>query len=202
MPGRRLIAVAVALLLAGAGQAHAEEMEHHLKTWMDKDGVVHMTLGPSTKARAKAQRLSLVPHSTRKKEKVRDSTAFDEHIANAAQKYNIPEELVRAVIVAESNFNPDAVSRVGARGLMQLMPGTGAAMYVSDLHDPVQNIYGGTRYLRVLANMFKGDMVKTVAAYNAGPEAVRKAKGIPRISETQGYVAKVIKLYRIYKGLD
>ena len=81
MPGRRLIAVAAALLLAGAGQAHAEEMEHHLKTWMDKDGVVHMTLGPSTKARAKAQKLSLVPHSTRKKEKVRDSTAFDEHIA-------------------------------------------------------------------------------------------------------------------------
>lgn len=202
MTGRRLIVAAAAFLLVGAGQARAEEAERHLKTWMDKNGVVHMTLGPSQKAREKAQKLSLVPHSTHKKERVRDTAAYDQHIANAAEKYNIPEELVRAVIVAESNFNPDAVSRVGARGLMQLMPGTGAAMYVTDPHDPVQNIYGGTRYLRVLANMFNGDMVKTVAAYNAGPEAVRRAKGIPRFAETQGYVTKVIKLYRIYRGLD
>jgi len=198
---RRLIAVAVAALVLGAADARAEQ-EHHLRTWMDKNGVVHMTLGPSAKARAKAQKLSLTPRSGEKTEHVRDTREWDEAITSAATKYKIPEELVRAVIVAESNFNPDAISHAGAHGLMQLMPGTGAAMYVRDLHDPVQNIHGGTRYLRILANMFDGDIIKTVAAYNAGPEAVKRAKGVPSFAETQTYVKRVIKLYRIYKGIE
>jgi soluble lytic murein transglycosylase-like protein len=86
-------------------------------------------------------------------------------------------------------------------GLMQLMPGTAKDMYVADAYEPAQNIDGGARYLRILANQYDGDMVKTLAAYNAGPDAVRRAGGaIPGIPETQEYVRKVLALYRSYKA--
>lgn len=84
---------------------------------------------------------------------------------------------------------------------MQLTPDVASKMYVKDLFDPVENIYGGTRYLRILVNTFGGDFIKTIAAYNAGPDAVRKAGGIPHIAETQAYVERVSKLYRIYRGM-
>lgn len=176
--------------------------EHHLRQWVDREGVTHLTLGPSAKARDRASRLEIVPKATRTQTKVHETGDFDLAIAEAADKYRIPPELVRAIIVAESNFEPSAISRVGACGLMQLMPGTAAEMFVQDVYDPAQNIHGGTRYLRVLANMFGGDIIRTVAAYNAGPEAVRKARGIPSFTETQAYVRRVVKLYRIYKGLE
>jgi soluble lytic murein transglycosylase-like protein len=126
-------------------------------------------------------------------------TEFDELISQAAIRYKMPVNLVRAVMHAESAFNPTAVSHVGASGLMQLMPETAREMYVKDIFDVKENIEGGTRYLRVLANEFNGDMVKMVAAYNAGPEAVKKYGGIPPYAETQAYVKKVIALYFQYK---
>ena len=101
----------------------------------------------------------------------------------------------------ESNFDHRAVSEKGAMGLMQLMPGTAKEMYVSDAWDPSQNIEGGARYLRILANQYQGDLVKTLAAYNAGPEAVRRAGGeVPNIPETREYVRKVVALYEAYKA--
>ena len=104
-------------------------------------------------------------------------------------------------MAVESNFDHRALSEKGAMGLMQLMPATAKDMYVSDAWDPLQNIEGGARYLRILANQYEGDMVKTVAAYNAGPEAVRRAGGgIPNIPETQEYVRKVVALYQAYKA--
>ncbi|MFN7130832.1 MAG: lytic transglycosylase domain-containing protein [Myxococcales bacterium] len=122
------------------------------------------------------------------------------HVEEACELYKIPKALALAVMAVESNFNPAAVSHAGATGLMQLMPQTAAEMFVSDILDPRQNIHGGVRYLRVLANMFNGDMVQILAAYNAGPDAVRRAGGaIPKITETQEYVRKVIKLYYAYK---
>jgi hypothetical protein len=125
---------------------------------------------------------------------------FEHHVRDAAGRYRIPVALVWAVMHAESNFDPQAVSRVGASGLMQLMPQTAQEMYLKDIFDVRENIEGGTRYLRVLANLFDGDMVKMVAAYNAGPEAVRKYGGnIPPFAETQAYVRKVLKLYYQYK---
>lgn len=125
---------------------------------------------------------------------------FDEHIDEAAVRYKMPPALVRAVMHAESAFDPNAISVVGASGLMQLMPGTAREMYVKDIFDPKDNIEGGVRYLRVLANEFDGDMVKMVAAYNAGPEAVKKYGGqVPPYPETQAYVRKVISLYFQYK---
>jgi soluble lytic murein transglycosylase-like protein len=123
------------------------------------------------------------------------------HIRAAAEKYKLPEALLYAVMAVESNFDPRAVSEKGAMGLMQLMPGTARDMYVDNAWAPEQNIEGGARYLRVLANQFEGDLVKTVAAYNAGPEAVRRAGGaVPNIPETQEYVRRVVALYQSYKA--
>jgi soluble lytic murein transglycosylase-like protein len=128
-------------------------------------------------------------------------TSFDVHIEDAAVRYRIPANLVRAVMHAESAFDANAISVVGASGLMQLMPETAREMFVKDIFDARENIEGGTRYLRVLANEFDGDMVKMVAAYNAGPEAVRKYNGqVPPYPETQAYVRKVLSLYFQYKA--
>jgi soluble lytic murein transglycosylase-like protein len=127
---------------------------------------------------------------------------YDEYIRQAAALYQIPEALVRAVITVESGFDPRAVSRTNARGLMQLMPQTAERMTVTDIFDPRQNIFGGTRYLRVLANLFSGDLVLTIAGYNAGEGAVIKYKGIPPYEETQDYVVKVLEQYRSYKDAE
>lgn len=128
-------------------------------------------------------------------------TTYDELIEAAALRYKMPVNLVRAVMHAESAFDPTAISPVGASGLMQLMPQTARDMYVHDIFDVRDNIEGGVRYLRVLANEFDGDMVKMVAAYNAGPDAVRKYGGqVPPYPETQAYVRKVLSLYFQYKA--
>lgn len=128
-----------------------------------------------------------------------DSKRFDEHIKQAAALYQIPEELVRAVIRVESGFDPRAVSRTNARGLMQLMPATAERMMVTDTFDPRQNIFGGVRYLRVLANLFNGDIELTLAGYNAGENAVIQHGGIPPYAETRDYVVKVLEHYRQYR---
>ena len=103
-----------------------------------------------------------------------------------------------AVIDIESAWNPEAVSRVGAQGLMQLMPGTARSMRVRDAFNPRQNILGGTRYLRLLANKFGGDMVLTLSAYNAGEGNVRKHNGVPW-KATAGYVEAVLERFRKYR---
>ncbi len=124
--------------------------------------------------------------------------SFEPYIQEAARRYNVPANLVRAVIKVESNFRPQAVSAAGARGLMQLMPGTARDMAVTDLFDPRQNILGGTRYLRLLINQFEGDIRLVLAAYHAGPVAVADKGGIP-FEATERYVRSVIKNYLIYK---
>jgi soluble lytic murein transglycosylase-like protein len=126
-------------------------------------------------------------------------TAYHEHIRRAAETYKLPEELLHAVMAVESGYNPVAMSNKGAAGLMQLMPDTAKDMYVSDVWNPSQNIDGGARYLRILANQYDGDLTKTLAAYNAGPEAVRRAGGVPSYQETREYVRRVIDLYEDLK---
>ncbi len=120
---------------------------------------------------------------------------FDAYIAEAAQLYQLPVTFLRAVMRVESDFNPTVVSHAGAIGLMQLMPRTAASMGVQDAFDPRQNILGGARYLRILANLFNGDLVLTVAAYNAGEGAVMRYRGIPPYAETQRYVRRVLDHY-------
>jgi soluble lytic murein transglycosylase-like protein len=127
-------------------------------------------------------------------------TRYDSYIREAAALYQIPEALVRAVIRVESDFDPRAVSPANARGLMQMIPETAERMLVSDVFDPRQNIFGGVRYLRVLANTFNGDLALTVAAYNAGEGAVIRNGGIPPYPETQDYVVRVVGYYRQYRN--
>lgn len=128
-------------------------------------------------------------------------TRYDDWIRQAAGLYQIPEQLVRAVIKVESDYDPRAVSVSGARGLMQLMPDTADRLQVRDINDPRENIFGGVRFLRILANSFNGDLELTVAGYNAGEDAVMRAGGIPAIPETRDYVVKVTRFYRRYRTM-
>jgi soluble lytic murein transglycosylase-like protein len=125
------------------------------------------------------------------------SAATDFHgiVVDKASKYAIDPSLVHAVIKTESNGNPYAVSRKGAMGLMQLMPGTANDLEVRNPFDPEENIDGGTKYLRDLIERFKGDLTLALAAYNAGPRAVEKRGSVPEITETKQYVRKVLSLY-------
>ncbi|TQR17575.1 lytic transglycosylase domain-containing protein [Psychrobacillus soli] len=121
---------------------------------------------------------------------------LDDIIKRAANKYHVPEKLISSVIKQESNFNPSALSSAGASGLMQLMPGTAKYLGVSDILDPEQNVMGGAKYLRQMLDQFNGDMETALAAYNAGPGAVKKYGGIPPYKETQNYVQKVLNYYQ------
>ena len=128
-----------------------------------------------------------------------DVERFDVYFREAAQHYRLPFAFLKAVAKVESNFDPLAVSRADAKGLMQLMDFTAKRMNVTDPFDPRQSIFGGARYLRLLANTFDGDLVRTTAAYNAGPERVRRAGGVPKIEETRRYVQRVLEMYRHYR---
>lgn len=128
---------------------------------------------------------------------------YDPYIREAARQFSVDPLLVKAVISAESDFDRTAVSNKGAKGLMQLMPGTISDMKVSDPFDAEDNIKGGTRYLSRLLKTFHGDLKLTLAAYNAGPNVVKRYGRVPRIPETLDYVNKVMRNYRRYqtKGL-
>lgn len=197
---RAIPALLVVLLLVPPAVSASEAIYRYV----EKDGTIVYTNVPpagSNKARKLAGTFTPAPNkSVPVRGRSRTPPELDPHIAAAAQRYRVPTALVRAIMHTESNFNPNALSHKGASGLMQLMPATASDMYVKDIFDTKDNIEGGVRYLRVLANMFQGDMVKMIAAYNAGPEAVKKYGGkVPPYAETQEYVRKVLQLYYHYK---
>jgi len=166
---------------------------------VDRDGTISFSNRPAQGAKlyAKERKAPVFMPSDDSPERF---ARYDEYIHQAATLYQIPEELVRAVIRVESDFDPRAVSPANARGLMQLVPETAERMMVTDSFDPRQNIFGGVRYLRVLANLFNGDIQLTIAAYNAGEGAVMRYGGIPPYQETQDYVVKVLGYYRQYRS--
>ncbi|WP_391208161.1 lytic transglycosylase domain-containing protein [Psychrobacillus sp. L4] len=123
------------------------------------------------------------------------SSNYDDIIQRAAAKFNIPEKLISSVIKQESDFDASAVSTSGASGLMQLMPGTAKYLGVNNLFDPEENIMGGAKYLSQMLNQFNGNVETALAAYNAGPGAVKKHDGIPPYKETQNYVHKVMNYF-------
>jgi len=130
------------------------------------------------------------------------SSDYGKAIKSACRRYTVDPALVRAVIMAESNFNPAAVSPKGAMGLMQLMPDTAREMGVSNPFDPVENIHGGVGYLSRLLKSLNGDLFLALAAYNAGPERVKSYKGIPPFQETWLYIKRVLDYYQFYKGMN
>ncbi|MCL2778933.1 MAG: lytic transglycosylase domain-containing protein [Polyangiaceae bacterium] len=206
------IALALALVIAFAPTLSAAEIHR----WTDAQGVIHFTNKPTrpkgspgtshspgaSRASASGARSGIratapVPHN----EDLSRYSRYDESIRQAAALYQIPEPLVRAVIKVESDYDPRATSRAGARGLMQLMPDTAARMQVKDITDPRENIFGGVRYLRVLANLFNGNLELTIAAYNAGEQAVVEHGGIPPYAQVRDYVVKVTSYYRRYRTM-
>jgi len=151
----------------------------------------------ATPRRATSARSPSAPSSAAKVSAGPRSQRYDAIISEAAQAYGLPFAFIKAVIRIESNFNPKAVSRVGAMGLMQLMPGTAEDMGVSDPFDPRQNIFGGTKYLRLMTNRYNGDINLVLSAYHAGPGNVDKVSGVP-FDATQDYVRNVYGWYQRY----
>jgi soluble lytic murein transglycosylase-like protein len=141
------------------------------------------------------------PHRTARQGKQPNfQRGYEPVIASASHRFAVDPDLVRAVIEAESNFNPYAVSPKGAQGLMQIMPLTASEMGVVDPFDPVENIHGGVKYLRYLLDLFREDYGLALAAYNAGPSRVLNGHRIPPIAETQEYVKRVLEYFRLMKN--
>ncbi len=163
--------------------------------YIDSQGIMHFTNVPTTsdykiyiRERPKRQGTGM------------DANRWDRYIDEAASLHGVDFPLVKAVIRAESAFDPKAVSKKGALGLMQIMPENLEAFQVYDPFDPWQNIMGGTRYLKALIQRFNGQVPLALAAYNAGPRAVDTHRGIPPIQETEDYVKKVMQFFYLYKN--
>ena len=169
--------------------------------YVDASGAVHFSDSPVD---ARFQRVALTPVGLRvagaSSKRVRRPprvSHYDGLISRLGRAHRVEPALVKAVIAAESNFDPRAVSIKGAQGLMQLMPQTALALGVDDAFEPEQNVRGGTRYLREMLNRY-GDVSRALAAYNAGPEAVDRYRGIPPYPETRDYVDRVLTYYLSY----
>jgi hypothetical protein len=190
---RTVIAVLAAFIITAVNFAHAD-----IYKYVDKEGVLHLTNTP-TDHNAKyvmilrEKRILFQPNL--------DVNKYDGLITKAANKFKLDSAMIKAVIKAESNFNHRAVSRVGAQGLMQLMPKTASDLKVEDSFHPEKNIEGGARYLRYLLNTYKGDLTLALAAYNAGEKAVAKYNyNVPPYRETQNYVKRVYSFYKSYSN--
>ena len=190
--------------------------EADIYSYTDADGVVHFTnlrpkkkgkkwkrvvkessVGKAAAARGSCKRCDVVPAKDKTSERY---TRYDAYIEEAAALYRIPIPLIRAVIKTESDYDPRVVSSMGARGLMQLMPAVVSDMGVKDVHDARENILGGTRLLRILANKFDGDLVLTIAGYHAGAGAIKKyGKTVPPYKNTRKYLRLVLNRYYKYR---
>lgn len=173
--------------------------------YVDDDGVSHFTNLPTQgKGYRRVQFEGRVSRAIKTPRTLRDRSPdryvrYDLHLAEAARLYQLPVAFLRAVMHVESDYDPNVVSVDGAMGLMQLMPFTAQKMGVLDPFDPRQNILGGARFLRILANQWNGDLVLTVASYNAGSGAVERYNGVPPYSETRRYVNRVLTRYYAYR---
>jgi soluble lytic murein transglycosylase-like protein len=169
----------------------------------DDEGIVHFTDAPTDK------RFIIFMRDIKKDKQLRtklklSSTAnpaeYEQIIKNCSDKYGVSCSLIKAVILAESGYNPNAVSHKGASGLMQLMPGTAKSLKVSNSFDPKDNVEGGVKYLRFLLDTFRGDVSLALAAYNAGLNKVAKFGGIPPYVETRTYVNRVLSYMQSYQA--
>ncbi len=193
---------------ANAAKRLDRRVERNMRQYKDPQGRIVLTNRPDKydnrkgyiEVEIKYEPIIVTPRYKAMKADQYTSSNIEDLIKHYSKHYALDQNLVRAVIRCESNFNPYAVSRAGARGLMQLMPETAADMGVTDIFDPAQNIAGGTQYLAKMLNLFKNDVKLAVAAYNAGPNAVAKHKGIPPYTETKEYVKAVTAWTAKYAG--
>ncbi len=190
---RGLASAALAAALAAAAPAGAGGP---IYTFVGPDGVIHFTDTPRDK---RYHRLPDAKSGRAPANQAPRRWDYDGLIGLTAREHEVEPALVKAVIAAESNFDPEAVSRKGAQGLMQLMPVTASVLGVEDPLQPTENVRGGTRYLRLMLDRY-GDLERAVAAYNAGPAAVDRYGGIPPYPETRDYVRRVLTYYRHYHG--
>jgi len=185
-----MIGFYTALILLTAGST----LNANIYKYIDSEGVIHFTNVPVSSGyeiyiRQKPAR-ALNLYST---------AAYDKFISKASKKHGIDSPLIKAMIKVESDFNPRAVSKAGAMGLMQIMPGNFKAFGIKDPFNPLENIMAGACYLKKLMNRYAGKLSLSLAAYNAGPTVVDRYKKVPPIKETQNYVEKVMKYYNLYK---
>lgn len=208
----KILFVSLALILAILPVSAGAE----LYTFVDEQGVTHYTNVPAD-GRARLNAGTPVQSIQQRHKKASQSrfnnysviagdqrkasnNSLHRHINRAAAIYKVDASLIRAIIKAESNFNPKAISSQGAQGLMQLMPGTARDLDVADPFDARQNIDGGTKYFRRMLDNYHGNVELSLAAYNAGPGRVKPFGKIPRIPETRAYVTKVMRYYDAYKN--
>jgi soluble lytic murein transglycosylase-like protein len=195
---RGVRAYAAALLIAGVLLAAAGKASAQVWVFTDERGNLHFS---DTRQHMGYRPFDAAPKlSTEDRQKAakQSSVRYDALIALASQTHQLSPALVKAVIHAESRFHAKAVSRAGARGLMQLMPATADELGVDDPFDAWQNIEGGTRYLGQLVRRFEGDIHLALAAYHAGATTVQRYGGVPPYRETRRYVKRVLTLYRRY----
>lgn len=180
--------VAGCMFLIFSGQAVAD-----IYMYIDSEGVLHFTNRPTSTN----YKVYVKERPRRPNPKV-DSSDFDEMIKEAADRFSLSFSLIKAIIRAESGFNPKAVSHKGAMGLMQIMPENFKAFNLRDPFNPRENIMAGARYMSRLLDRFQGKVPLALAAYNAGPTRVEAYQDIPPIQETEEYVKRVMKFYYAY----
>lgn len=178
------------LLLATPGRAD-------IYRFIDENGVMHFTNTPTSNRHHYKVFIKERP----KRRARHSSTKYDHIITDASKKYGVDSRLLKAIIRAESDFNPKAVSSKGAKGLMQIMPENYHLLNIQNPYDPRQSIMGGARYFKELYQRYNGKLSLSLAAYNAGPTAVDRYKTIPPYQETEQYVERVLKFYYQYKNL-
>jgi soluble lytic murein transglycosylase-like protein len=183
----------VAILALPLSLSLSPRVQGDIYRYVDEKGVIHFT-NIKTDSRYK-----LYLRASRKSASVyiRD---YGDIILEASKRFSVEPSLIKAVIKAESDFDHQAVSPKGAKGLMQLMPQTAQEMDVEESFDPQDNILGGTRYLSLLLERFKNDKILALAAYNAGAETVESFNGVPPFPETKAFVERVISYYKAYNS--
>lgn len=171
------------------------EVSADIYMFVDKEGGIHFTNVPTSSDYV----LFIKERPDRPSSAIVDQNQYDPIIKEASQKYDVPFSLLKAMIKVESGFDPNAVSRKGAVGLMQIMPENHRRLNIIDPYDPRENIMGGSRYIKELLNKFQGKLQLALAAYNAGPTVVDRYQAIPPYQETESYVKQVMNCYYALK---
>jgi soluble lytic murein transglycosylase len=184
---------AIFFLITFASSVHAD-----IYMYIDDNGVMHFTNAPTSN---QYDYKVYIKERTSVSSKFHATDKYDKLISDASREFNVDSRLLKAMIKAESDFDPRAISRKGAMGLMQIMPENFKMLNLDNPFDPWQNIRAGAQYFKKLYKRFNGKLALSLAAYNAGPTAVDRYKSIPPYQETEEYVRRVLRYYRTFKQL-